>query len=61
MDLIYIYDLKQAVWMANNGAEIYRIGKGAKGDVLITFEKTNLTLQLMKYWQEHDNLVERKN
>lgn len=61
MDLIYIYDLNQAVWMANNGAEIYRIGKGGKGDVLITFKKTNLTLQLLKYWQEHDNLVERKN
>jgi len=57
MDLIYIYDLKQATWMANNGAEIYKIGKGSKGDVLITFEKTNLTLQLLKYWQEHNNLM----
>jgi len=57
MNLLYIYDLKQATWMANNGAEIYRIGKGGKGDVLITFEKTDKINQLMKYWQEHDDLM----
>lgn len=57
MNLLYIYDLNQATWMANNGAKIYRIGKGARGDVLITFEKTGLVLQLLKYWQEHDDLM----
>lgn len=57
MNIIYIYDLNQATWMANNGAEIYRIGKGNLGDVLITFKKTDKTIQLMQYWQQHDNLM----
>jgi len=57
MNLIYIYDLNQATWMANNGAEIYRIGKGGKGDVLITFKKTDKIIQLMQYWQQHDDLM----
>ena len=61
MDLIYIYDLNQAVWMANNGAEIYRIGKGGRGDVLITFKNTEETFRLLKYWQQHDNLVNKLN
>jgi len=57
MNLIYIYDLNKAIWMSNNGAKIYRIGKGNKGDVLITFERTTEIIQLEDIWHSNTNLM----
>lgn len=51
--LLYIYNPEQAIFMIGllQGKHIYRIGKGGQGDILITFEKNNNTLQALKQWQ----------
>lgn len=59
-DLIYIYNLKQAKWMIENlkGKYIYRIGTGAKGDILITFISNEFTLKALKQWKlENPNIL----
>lgn len=51
-ELIYIYNLKQARVMANNGARIFRFGLGNQGDICVTFEKTVHNLQVFRDWQD---------
>lgn len=53
-ELLYIYNPRQARWMANNGGTIFRIGQGNKGDVCLTFEKTEQNLKLLRDWQENN-------
>lgn len=45
-ELLFIYNPVQAKYMANNGAEIYMISKGVKGDVCLSFEKNEKNLKL---------------
>lgn len=49
-DLIYIYNPCQAKWMANNGAMIFRIGQGNKGDICLSFEKTEDNMRVYEKW-----------
>ena len=51
-ELIYIYNMLQARVMANNGAIIYRIALGGKGDPCVTFEKTVDNMQVFREWQD---------
>ena len=50
VDLLYIYNPCQAKWMANNGAIIFRIGQGIKGDICISFEKTEVNMKIYQQW-----------
>lgn len=52
-ELIYIYNPDQAIQMIKqlNGKYIYKIGKGNRGDILITFIKNDITLKTLKQWQ----------
>lgn len=49
-DLLYIYNPCQAKWMANNGAMIFRIGQGNKGDICLSFEKTEQNIEIYNKW-----------
>ena len=49
-DLLYIYNPVEAKYMANNGAIIFRIGKGSKGDICISFEKTKNNMKVYNQW-----------
>ena len=49
-DLLYIYNPVEAKYMANNGAIIFRIGKGALGDICLSFEKTEQNMKVYQQW-----------
>ena len=49
-ELLYIYNPVEARFMANNGATIYRIGKGALGDICLSFEKTKDNMRVYQQW-----------
>ena len=49
-ELIYVYNPCQAKWMANNGAMIFRIGQGNKGDICLSFEKTEQNIEIYNKW-----------
>lgn len=49
-ELLYIYNPVQAKWMANHGAEIFRIGHGKEGDICLSFEQTENNLEIYQQW-----------
>lgn len=52
-ELLYIYNPQQAEYMIRKlkGKYLYRIGKGGQGDILITFIKSNDSIQVMNIWK----------
>jgi hypothetical protein len=52
-ELLYIYNPQQAEYMIRElkGKHLHRIGKGGKGDILITFIKNNDSIQVMNKWK----------
>lgn len=52
-ELLYIYNPQQAEYMIKElkGQYLYRIGKGGRGDILITFIKSNDVIQAMNIWK----------
>ena len=50
-ELLYIYNPMQAEFLIRNcGEDIFRIGKGGKGDICVSFYKTEKVKQAMDKW-----------